>query len=98
MARRRKKQGRRKRKVSLFAVGGAVAALAYLWSAYAAGGTFQDKGNRMFSSLTGIDLFNKSFNIWDAQAGIALAGGAGASMVAAKTGLNRYLNIPFFKL
>ncbi|GAI66216.1 unnamed protein product [marine sediment metagenome] len=95
---RKKKQGRRKRKISLFAVGGAVAAIAYLWGAQAAGGNFQDKANRMFASLTGIDLFGKTFNIWNAQAGIALVGGAGASMVAAKTGLNRYLNIPMFKL
>jgi uncharacterized membrane protein len=98
MARRRRKGGRRKRKISLFAAGGAVAAVAYLWSAAAAGGSFQDKANRMLASLTGIDLFGKTFNIWNAQAGIALAAGAGASMVAAKTGLNRHLNIPFFKM
>ncbi|GAG94493.1 unnamed protein product, partial [marine sediment metagenome] len=80
------------------AAGGAIAAVAYLWSAQSSGGSMQDKANRMFASLTGIDLHGKSFNIWNAQAGMALVGGASASMVAAKTGLNRYLNIPMFKL
>ncbi|GAG75602.1 unnamed protein product, partial [marine sediment metagenome] len=38
------------------------------------------------------------FNIKDAKAGIALVGGAAASMVAAKTGLNRHMKLPFIKL
>jgi uncharacterized membrane protein YjjP (DUF1212 family) len=95
---RRKKQGRRKRKISLFAVGGAAAAIAYIWGAVKAGGSMQDKANRIFATLTGIDLFGKTFSIWNAQAGMALFGGAAASMIAAKTGLNRHLNIPWFKL
>ena len=98
MARRRKKNGSRKRKISLLSVGGAVAAIAFLWGAQKAGTGLPDKANRIFASLTGINLRARDFNIWNAQAGIALFAGAGASMLAAKTGLNRYLSIPYFKL
>ena len=98
MARRRKKGVRRKRKISLLAAGGAVAAFAFLWGAQKAGTGYKDKANRIFKSLTGIDLVHRQFNIWSAEAGLALFAGAGGSMLAAKTGLNRYLNIPYFKL
>ena len=95
---KKRKGGRRKRKISLFAAGGALAGAFFLIDAYKAGGTFKDKAFLMLTSLTGINLFSRTFNIWDARAGIAMAVGAGAAMVAAKSGVNRYLNIPFVKL
>ena len=92
MAKRRKKGGRRRRKISIFAATGFIVGLKALWDARGGG------MNQMFLRLTGYDMAAKSFDIKRASAGIAFFGGAAASMVAAKTGVNRYLNIPWFKL
>ena len=92
MARRRKKGGRRKRKMSLFATAGIVVGLWQLWKHRAAG------PDGLFLRLTGWNMASKQWEYKRATAGIAFLGGAAASMIVAKTGLNRYMNIPWFKL
>ena len=93
MARRRKKGGRRRRKISIFAAAGFIAGLKNLWDGYQSGGTAQ-----VMINLTGYNVASGTFNWRWATAGIPMLMGAAGSMVAAKTGLNRYLNIPWFKL
>lgn len=90
---KKRKGGKRKRKISIFAAAGAAIGIKFLWGAYKSGGV-----NKAFMALTGYDLVGRTFDIKRASAGIAFFGGAVASMVAAKTGINRYLNIPWFKL
>ena len=92
MARRKKSRGRRRRKIPIAATAGMLIGLKNLWDGYKAGGT-----SRAMICLTGYDP-NYGFNWKWATATIPMVAGAGVSMVAAKSGLNRYIKIPIFKL
>ena len=92
MARRKKSRGRRRRKIPIAATAGMLIGLKNLWDGYKAGGT-----SRAMICLTGYDP-NYGFNWKWATATIPMVAGAGVSMIAAKSGLNRYINIPIFKL
>lgn len=86
-----KKNGRRKQKIPIAATAGMLIGLKNLWDAYQAGGT-----GRAMRALTGYE--NGIFNWKNASAIIPMAGGAIVSMAASKTGLNRYVKIPMFKI
>ena len=93
MARRgRKKGSRRKQKIPILATAGMIVGLKNLYDGYKEGGT-----HRVMVSLTGYDP-NYGFNWKWATATIPMVLGAGGSMLAAKTGINRYVKVPYFKL
>ena len=92
MARRRKKGGRRRQKIPIAATAGMVIGLIQLKKAWSAGGS-----HGAMVALTGYDP-NYGFNYKWATAIIPMVGGAAVSMVAAKSGINRYIKVPFVKI
>ena len=92
MARRRKKGGRRRQKIPIIATAGMILGLKNLYDSYNAGGI-----DRAMISLTGYDA-NYGWNWKWATSTIPMVIGAAGSMVAAKSGINRHLRIPYIKL
>ena len=91
MTKRRKKGGRRKQKIPLAATAGMIIGIKNLYDAYRV-----SPANAMMA-LTGLNV-NMKFDWRTATATIPMVAGAGVSMVAAKSGLNRYIKIPYIKL
>ena len=96
MARRRKKGGRRRQKISIFGAAGMIVGVYTLITDVMAHKT--EAGRFAMIRLTGFDISNGDWNWKNATAGIPMLVGAGASMVAAKSGLNRYIKVPFVKI
>ena len=98
MARRRYKKARRsgKRKMPIAATMGAVAPAAIvLTSGRDARGMMKDG----ILAYTGFNIDSKEFHIGSAWGLMAAAAGVGVSMLASKSGANRYLSgIPFVKI
>lgn len=92
MVRRRKKGGRRKQKIPIAATAGMIFGLLELKKAYTSGGS-----HAAMVALTGYDP-NFGWNYKWARATIPMVLGAGVSMVAAKSGINRYVKVPFVKI
>ena len=93
MAKRRKKGGRRRQKIPIFATAGMIAGLLETYKAYKTGGT-----SHMVLRLTGYHMDQNLWNWKWATAGIPMIIGPAASMVASKAGLNRYVKVPYIKL
>jgi len=92
MAQKKKGKSRRRQKIPILATAGMIIGMKNLWDAYKEGGT-----GRAMISLTGYDP-NYGFNWRWATSSIPMFLGAGGSMVAAKSGVNRYIKVPVFKL
>ena len=92
---KKSKGGRRRRKISIFAAAGIVTGL---WQLYKSVVGQSNPAAHAMIALTGYNPLAGTFNWKLATAGIPMIAGAGASMIIAKTGLNRYVNIPWFKL
>lgn len=84
MAKRKKKGGRKKRPIRIFATVGLVVGLIQMYRAFQEGGW-----GRLFISLTGYDA-NYGWNWKWATSSIPMLIGAGMSFAASKLGLNRY--------
>jgi hypothetical protein len=94
----KKKRRGGKRKYSLAAISGAAAALVppimQVISGDPVGGA-----SRLAQGFTGFDPTTGQFNPAALMTGLVpLALGAGVAMLASKTGINRYLNLPFVKI
>ena len=89
---KKRKGGRRRQKIPIAATVGMLIGLKNLWEGYKAGGT-----GRALICLTGYDE-NYGFNWKWATATIPMVAGAGISMIAAKSGINRYIKVPFVKI
>ena len=90
MANKKKKNGgRRRQKIPLAATIGMIAALKMTWDA-------RSSPMGMMALWTGWDGSNWKWN--RASALMAAGAGGAASMVAAKSGINRYIKIPFVKI
>jgi len=97
MAKRRykKSRGHSKRKIPIAATLGAVApAVMIATSGRDARGMAKDA----VLAYTGFNVDSKEFHIGSAYGLMAIAAGAGVSMAASKFGLNRYIQVPMFKL
>lgn len=91
MASKKKTGGRRRRKIPIIATAGLVMGLLNFMDKY------KESRHAAMVSLTGYDP-NYGFNWKWATSTIPIVIGAAGSMVAAKSGINRYMNIPMFKL
>lgn len=89
---KKKNSTRRRQKIPILATSGMLIGLKNLWVAYKEGGT-----HRAMVALTGYDP-NYGFNWKWATALIPMALGGLGSMIAAKSGINRYIRIPYVKL
>lgn len=96
MAKRKKRGG--KRKYSLAAIGGAAAALVPSIM-QAVGGDPVGAAIGVGEKFTGFNAASGTFNPAALMQGLVpIALGAGIAMLASKTGLNRYLRLPFVKI
>ena len=91
MARRRKRGGSRKKGLRIAAgVGIAVGTYLLVKDVWTNRGNAQAAAGAAMRSLTGYNTLTGSFDIKDAKFLIPAVGGCVVSMVASKTGLNRY--------
>lgn len=95
MVKRRKNRGKRRRKIPVFATTGLVLGLYNLYTTWRS-----HKTNPAFvmQALTGYNMADGTWDYRNATAGIPMVLGPAASMLAAKSGINRYVNVPYFKL
>lgn len=94
---KRKKKRRGKRKIPLAATAGAVGALLPIIQV-AMSGNFAEAGNTLVRGFTGFDPAS-GFNPAHLAGGlIPMILGAGVSMLASKSGINRYVQIPMIKI
>ena len=92
MAKKKKRNSSRRRKVPIISTALFLIGLKNLWNAYRDGGT-----HRVLVSLTGYDP-NYGWNWKWADSGICFAGAGVAEAVIRKSGIRRGIRIPWFTL